>query len=358
MSYIVRPIRQDEWPLLEDFLYEAIFLPEGFEGELPRSVIHGDPKRRAAFEGFGTLPDDRALVAEVDGEVIGACWVRTTDGYGHIDSATPSFSISIYKPYRGRGIGTAMMSRMLDELLEAGYTRASLSVQKENPALRLYERMGFRIVGDGADETEWLMVRDLCGHEISSATLDSADTIYRLVQTTIHAVYPDCYDPAVVAAFSCLHSPDVIRADIAAGKIFILKVGDRILGTGTVEGNHIMRVFVRLWWKCSTCGQSWQASVDNRNKGTGCPVYANRVVVEGINDLATTNPELAAEWNHDRNGDLRPSDIAAGTRRRIWWKCLTCGHEWQATASDRNSGRGCPKCANKRRGRRKRSGCS
>lgn len=240
MGYIVRPIRRDEWPLLEDFLYEAIFVPDGFEGELPRSVIHDDPKCRAAFEGFGTLPDDRALVAEV----VGACWVRTTDGYGHIDSAIPSFSISIYRPYRGRGIGTAMMSRMLDELLEAGYTRASLSVQKENPALRLYERMGFRIVGDGADETEWLMVRDLCGHEISSATLESADAIYRLVQTTIHAVYPDCYDPAVVAAFSCLHSPDVIRADIAAGKTFVLKVGDRILGTGTVEGNHIMRVFV------------------------------------------------------------------------------------------------------------------
>ena len=244
MGYIVRPIRRDEWALLEDFLYEAIFVPDGFEGELPRSVIHDDPKCRAAFEGFGTLPDDRALVAEVDGEVVGACWVRTTDEYGHIDSATPSFSISIYKPYRGRGIGTAMMSRMLDELLEAGYTRASLSVQKENPALRLYERMGFRIVGDGADETEWLMVRDLCGHEISSATLESADAIYRLVQTTIHAVYPDCYDPAVVAAFSCLHSPDVIRADIAAGKIFILKVGDRIVGTGTVKENHIMRVFV------------------------------------------------------------------------------------------------------------------
>lgn len=244
MSYIVRPIRQDEWPLLEDFLYEAIFIPGGFEGELLRSVINDDPKCLSAFEGFGTLPDDRALVAEVDGEVIGACWVRTTDGYGHIDSAIPSFSISIYKPYRGRGIGTAMMSRMLDELLEAGYTRASLSVQKENPALSLYERMGFRIVGNGADETEWLMVRDLCGYEISSATPDSADVIYHLVQATIRAVYPDCYNPAVVAAFSRLHSLDVIEADIAAGKIFILKVGDRILGTGTVEGNHIMRVFV------------------------------------------------------------------------------------------------------------------
>ncbi len=160
MDYEVRHIRQDEWPLLEDFLYEAIFVPEGFEGEVPRSVIYDDPKCRAAYLGFGTLPDDRAVVAEVGGGVVGACWVRTTDEYGRIDDATPSFSISLYKPYRGQGIGTALMRALLGELRDAGYIRASLSVQKENPALRLYERMGFRIVGDGFDESEWLMV---CG---------------------------------------------------------------------------------------------------------------------------------------------------------------------------------------------------
>ena len=163
MDYAIRNMREDEWPLLEDFLYEAIFVPEGFEGEMPRSVIYDDPKCRAAFDGFGTLPDDRAVVAEAGGEVVGACWVRTTNEYGHIDDETPSFSISLYKPYRGRGIRTAMMRALLGELREAGYTRASLSVQKENPALRLYERMGFRIVGDGFDETEWLMTRRLDG---------------------------------------------------------------------------------------------------------------------------------------------------------------------------------------------------
>ena len=161
MDYEVRHIRQDEWPLLEDFLYEAIFVPEGFEGEIPRSVIYDDPKCRATFEEFGALPDDRAVVAVVDDKVVGACWVRTTDEYGHIDSETPSFSISLYAPYRGQGIGGAMMRRMLEDLREAGYARASLSVQKENPALRLYERLGFRIVGDGFDESEWLMMIEL-----------------------------------------------------------------------------------------------------------------------------------------------------------------------------------------------------
>ena len=161
MEYLIRDMRHSEWPLLEEFLYEAIYVPEGFEGEVPRSVVYDDPKCRAAFEGFGSLPDDRAVVAVVDGKVVGACWVRTTDEYGHIDDATPSFSISLYKPYRGRGIGTAMMCAMLDELRDAGYARTSLSVQKENPALRLYERLGFRIVGDGFDDTEWLMVKEL-----------------------------------------------------------------------------------------------------------------------------------------------------------------------------------------------------
>ena len=82
--------------MLEGFLYEAIWVPEGFQGEIPRSIVRDDPKCRAAWEGFGMLPDDRAVVVEVDGEVVGACWVRTTNAYGHIDGETPSFSISLY----------------------------------------------------------------------------------------------------------------------------------------------------------------------------------------------------------------------------------------------------------------------
>ena len=61
MDYEIRCMEPNEWPLLEDFLYEAIFVPEGFEGEVPRSVIHDDPKCRAAFQGFGTFPDQKAL---------------------------------------------------------------------------------------------------------------------------------------------------------------------------------------------------------------------------------------------------------------------------------------------------------
>ena len=179
MNYVIRHMLQTEWSLLEDFLYEAIYIPEGFEGTLQRSVIFDDPNCRACFEGFGSLPDDRAVVAVVDDKVIGACWVRTTDEYGHIDDDMPSFAVSLYEPYRNRGIGTRMMRELLDELRDAGYARASLSVQKDNPALRLYERLGFRIVGDGFDDTEWMMVCRLdrpVGLEFQKLTYDDVPT--------------------------------------------------------------------------------------------------------------------------------------------------------------------------------------
>lgn len=165
MDYAIRHMRPDEYPLLEDFLYGAIFIPAGFEGVVSRSVIHDDPLCRAAFEDFGLRADDRALVAVAGGQVVGACWVRTTNEYGHIDDETPSFSISVREPYRGQGIGGALMRCLLDELRDAGYARASLSVQKENAAQFLYERLGFRVVGDGADASEWLMTCRL-GHAV------------------------------------------------------------------------------------------------------------------------------------------------------------------------------------------------
>ena len=157
----VRFMTPDEFPLLEDFLYEAIFVPPDYRGTVPRSIVYDDPMCRAAFEDFGSREDDIALVATVDEKPIGACWVRTTNEYGHIDDETPSFSISLHEPYRGNGIGTVLMQTMLYELRDRGFRQASLSVQKENPAVRLYERLGFEIIGEGADETEWLMVKRL-----------------------------------------------------------------------------------------------------------------------------------------------------------------------------------------------------
>lgn len=101
-----------------------------------------------------------------------------------------------------------------------------------------------------------------------------------------------------------------------------------------------------VWWICEN-GHEWPAPIFNRNKGIGCPYCKNREVKVGYNDLATTNPELAKEWNYDKNGNLKPSDVTAGSHKRVWWKCSK-GHEWEAIIKDRNSGNGCVYCANKK----------
>jgi hypothetical protein len=99
----------------------------------------------------------------------------------------------------------------------------------------------------------------------------------------------------------------------------------------------------KVWWLCEK-GHSWQATVNHRHRGTGCPVCANRIVVKGVNDLKTVNPDLAAQWNHEKNGTLRPEDVPAGDHRKVWWRCPK-GHEWRAVIASRNQGYGCPCCA-------------
>lgn len=159
-KYTIREIRQEEIPLLDDFLYEAIYIPEGYQQEVPRDIIYKNPKLFAAIQDFGTHPDDYCLVAETDGKIVGAAWVGITDEYGHLDDETPSFVISLYKEHRGKGIGTELMRKMLELLKSKGYKRASLGVSKENYAVRMYQKAGFRIAGDGSDETEYLMICD------------------------------------------------------------------------------------------------------------------------------------------------------------------------------------------------------
>lgn len=150
MDYTIRQIDESEYPLLNDFLYEAIFIPEGVTST-PKSIINS-PELQVYVKGFGEQPHDTALVAEAEGKVVGAVWVRVMNDYGHIDDDTPSFAISLYKEYRGFGIGTALMSAMLDVLKENGYKRASLAVQKENYALKLYLKAGFEIIGENKEE--------------------------------------------------------------------------------------------------------------------------------------------------------------------------------------------------------------
>ena len=109
--------------------------------------------------GFGSEVHDRALVAETDGKVVGAVWVRIMDDYGHVEDGVPSFAISLYKEYRGLGIGTMLMKRMLEELKERGYQKTSLAVQKANYAVKMYRNVGFKTVDENAEE--FIMVCEL-----------------------------------------------------------------------------------------------------------------------------------------------------------------------------------------------------
>ena len=147
---VIREIQPEEIPVLDDFLYEAIFIPEGSPAP-PRSIIENEDLQ-VYVRDFGKKADDRCLVAEVDGKIVGAVWTRVMNDYGHIDNRTPSLAISLYKEYRGLGIGTELLRQMLEKLRQEGYERVSLSVQKENYALRMYQRAGFKTVEDRGEE--------------------------------------------------------------------------------------------------------------------------------------------------------------------------------------------------------------
>ena len=154
MTYTIRKMTESEYGVLEDFLYEAIFIPDGVPAP-PREIVN-QPELQVYVSEFGKKDGDIALAAEVDGIIIGSVWVRIMNDYGHIDDETPSFAISLYKEYRNNGIGTALMKAMLIELKKAGYKQASLAVQKENYAVKMYKNVGF-ITVDENDE-EYIMV--------------------------------------------------------------------------------------------------------------------------------------------------------------------------------------------------------
>ena len=157
MEYIIREINQTEYSILDDFLYEAIFIPNGTQP--PERSIINLPELQVYVADFGKEKDDICFLAEVGGKVVGAVWVRVMNDYGHIEDGVPSFAISLYKEYRGYGIGTALMRRMLCELKQRGYEKASLSVQKANYAVQMYLKVGFEVLNE--HEEEYIMVCDL-----------------------------------------------------------------------------------------------------------------------------------------------------------------------------------------------------
>lgn len=101
----------------------------------------------------------------------------------------------------------------------------------------------------------------------------------------------------------------------------------------------------QIWWKCKRCNNNWKASPNTRISGSNCPYCSGRRVKQGYNDLATLYPNLAKEWDYERN-TCSPTAVTAGSNKKVWWKCSKCHNEWEAIVANRKKGNNCPFCAN------------
>jgi ribosomal protein S18 acetylase RimI-like enzyme len=160
MEYLIRELKKDEYHLLKEFTYQAIFLRD--ENIIVPRTILDKAELKVFYTDFGK-PDDECLVVEVDNKVVGAVWTRILSGevkgFGNIDEHTPEFGISLFKEYRNKGLGKKLMESMLELLKKKGYKRTSLAVQKDNYAVNMYKNVGFSIMKEL--EEEYLMVYDL-----------------------------------------------------------------------------------------------------------------------------------------------------------------------------------------------------
>jgi mRNA-degrading endonuclease toxin of MazEF toxin-antitoxin module/DNA-directed RNA polymerase subunit RPC12/RpoP len=102
----------------------------------------------------------------------------------------------------------------------------------------------------------------------------------------------------------------------------------------------------KAWWKCRDCGNEWYTLISTRAGGSRCPYCSGYTLLKGFNDLATTHPDIAAEWS-ERNYPLMPDEVNAKSRHNVWWKCKTCGNEWKSVINARVKGTVCPVCADR-----------
>lgn len=155
----IREMNPDEKAYLKKFLYDAIFIPKG--QKKPNPDILNQPELARYIQNFGQA-EDLCLVAEFEKQVIGAVWTRifpkNAKGFGFVDEYTPELSMSVTVEYRNKGIGTQLLTAMLQKL-KIRYEQVSLSVDKQNFACKLYKKFGFNIVKE--DEKSMIMVKKL-----------------------------------------------------------------------------------------------------------------------------------------------------------------------------------------------------
>jgi len=144
---------------------------------------------------------------------------------------------------------------------------------------------------------------------------------------------PYCNDNKLLPGFNDLKT---VRPDIAA------EWSERNLPVRPEDISS--KAAKSFWWECSVCGHEWKGTVRGRLYGTMCPVCADRKVKAGVNDLAFTDPEIAAEWDFELNKSFGPQDIARHSSKRAWWKCPH-GHSWNSIIYMRTlEGQTCTEC--------------
>ena len=160
LRFNIREIKKAEIFLLNNFLYEAIFIPQG--QAKPNIGIIQLPELFCYIKDFGKA-SDFCLVAESQGNLIGAIWSRifteTEKGYGYVDSKTPELSMSVKENFRQKGAGAKLLLAMIVKLAQLHYEQVSLSVDKQNYAFKMYLKFGFEIVK--SDEKSAIMIKRL-----------------------------------------------------------------------------------------------------------------------------------------------------------------------------------------------------
>lgn len=216
MEYIIRKMKKQEYALLNDFLYEAIFIPEGTDA--PSRDIINKPELQVYVSDFGSDKDDLCLAAETGGNIIGAVWVRNMKDYGNIGDGIPSFAISVLKQYRGNGIGTELMKRMLEELKRSGCKKASLSVQKNNYAAKMYQKLGFEIAEEKGEE--YIMVYNFKANILLTGFCGtSAELIIKNLSNINMTVTDDTYGQNVVSSIENIDNIEKIDGIKGIGRI-------------------------------------------------------------------------------------------------------------------------------------------
>lgn len=104
----------------------------------------------------------------------------------------------------------------------------------------------------------------------------------------------------------------------------------------------------RVWWKCEK-GHSWKKTVASQIETIKCPICNYRVLVPYVNDLSVSDPEIASEWDYEKNLELTPHDVIRRSTKKVWWKCKDCGTEWESRINMRVRGSGCPSCGYSKR---------